>query len=53
MDNRNSLCDVAGLVYLTPENAAFRMKGEFPAARINEKDEDRVWLHRVFPFDMK
>ena len=37
MDNRNSLCDVADLVYLTPENAAFRMKGEFPAARINER----------------
>ena len=53
MDKRNSLCDVAGLVYLTPENASFTMKGEFPAAKINEKDEDRVWLHRVFPFDME
>ena len=53
MDKRNSLCDVAGLVYLTPENASFTMKGEFPAAKVNEKDEARVWLHRVFPFDME
>lgn len=53
MDKRNSLTDVAGLVYLTPENAVFKMKGEFPAATVNEKDEDRVWLHRVFPFDME
>ncbi len=53
MDKRNKLTDVAGLVYLTPENAVFRMNGEFPAATINGKDEARVWLHRVFPFDME
>ena len=53
MDKRNSLCDVAGLVYLTPDNATFTMKGEFPAAKVNGNDEDRVWLHRVFPFDME
>ena len=53
MDKRNTLTEVAALVYLTPENATFRMNGEFPAATINGSDEERVWLHRVFPFDME
>lgn len=59
MDNENkriSLDEAAGLTYMSPETAAFAKKGEFPSLTLKTDDGetvyDRVWLHRVFPFDL-
>lgn len=53
---RVSLDEAAGLSYLTPETAKFEKRGEFPAVTLTVDGEtvtyDRVWLHRVFPFDL-
>lgn len=53
---RISLEEAAGLSYLTPETAVFTKKGEFPALTLKsdggEEKYDRIWLHRVFPFDL-
>ena len=53
MDNKITLSEVAGLTYLTPETAVFRMNGEFAAATVSGEDHSRIWLHRVFPYDME
>ncbi len=61
MDNtentkRISLDEAAGLSYMSPETAKFEKKGEFPSLTLKNGDgetvHDRVWLHRVFPFDL-
>lgn len=53
---RMSLDTAAGLSYMTPATASFARNGEFPSLRLSENGEervyDRVWLHRVFPFDL-
>ena len=53
MENKITLSEVAGLTYLTPETAVFRMNGEFAAATVNGEEHSRIWLHRVFPYDME
>lgn len=62
MDNRTetkriSLDAAAGLSYMSKETARFSKKGEFPALTHTVDGEtteyDRVWLHRVFPFDLE
>ncbi len=50
---RTTLTEVADLKYLTPENSSFEKRGEFAGAKINGEEYKRVWLHRVFPFDME
>ncbi|MBQ7827203.1 MAG: DUF1854 domain-containing protein [Clostridia bacterium] len=59
MDTENkriSLDEAAGLTYMSPETATFAKKGEFPSLTLRtdegETTYDRVWLHRVFPFDL-
>lgn len=53
---RISLDEAAGLSYMSPEAAKFEKRGEFPALTVKDGDGettyDRVWLHRVFPFDL-
>lgn len=55
-NKRISLDEAAGLSYMTPEKAKFEKKGEFPCLTLKtdegETTYDRVWLHRVFPFDL-
>ena len=52
-EKRITLDEAAGLSYLSAEDIVFSKNGEFPAARIASGEEyDRVWLHRVFPFDL-
>lgn len=52
---KNTLCDVAALSYLSKSTAHFSKRGDFLALTLEkdgEKEEfERVWLHRVFPFD--
>lgn len=54
--NRISLDEAAGLSYMSPETATFAKNGEFPSLTLKtdegETAYDRVWLHRVFPFDL-
>ena len=53
-DKRITLDEAAGLSYLTPDKISFAKKGDFPCAKLAEGTEyDRVWLHRVFPFDLE
>ncbi len=53
-DKRITLSAAADLSYLTADDITFTRNGEFPAAKKADGDEyDRVWLHRVFPFDME
>ncbi|MBQ8474509.1 MAG: DUF1854 domain-containing protein [Clostridia bacterium] len=57
MENRRiTLDEAAGLSYLSKDKITFSLNGEFPAACVYEGEEkteyDRVWLHRVFPFDL-
>lgn len=53
---RMTLDEAAGLSYLTPANATFAKNGDFPSLTVTAGDEkeeyERVWLHRVFPFDL-
>lgn len=53
---RMSLDTAAELSYMMPATASFTKNGEFPALRLSENGEervyDRVWLRRVFPFDL-
>ncbi len=53
---RISLDEAAGLSYMSPETATFGKKGEFPCLTLKtddgEENYDRIWLHRVFPFDL-
>ena len=53
---RMTLDEAAGLSYMTPEMASFQKKGEFPSLTLKgedgETEHERVWLHRVFPFDL-
>ena len=55
-DNRITLAVAAGLSYMTPETATFSKNGEFPALTLKseegETSYERIWLHRVFPFDL-
>ncbi len=52
-DKRITLDEAAGLSYLSPEDIYFSKNGEFPRAKLADGEEyDRVWLHRVFPFDL-
>lgn len=52
-EKRITLDEAAGLSYLTAESISFSKKGDFPAAKLaNGTEYDRVWLHRVFPFDL-
>lgn len=58
MENKKiTLDEAAGLSYLDKENIAFSRNGEFPCATVTDGEEkteyERVWLHRVFPFDAK
>ncbi len=54
---RITLDEAAGLSYLSPETAKFEKRGEFPALTLitdeGETFYERVWLHRVFPFDLE
>ena len=51
-----SLDEAAGLIFLTPENAAFVKNGDFPSLTVTsgeeKKEYERVWLHLAFPFDL-
>ena len=51
-----SLKEAANIVFLTPETAVFYKNGDFVGARIKEEDGeknyDRVYLQRTFPFEM-
>ncbi len=52
-EKRITLDEAAGLSYLTPEDITFGKNGDFPKAVLSSgKEYDRVWLHRVFPFDL-
>lgn len=56
-ENKYTLADAAGIVYLDPSNARFFKEGDFIGAEIRGEDgnyvrHSRVWLHRSFPFDM-
>lgn len=55
-EKRISLDEAAGLSYMTPDVATFSKNGEFPALKLvrdgEETVHERVWLHRVFPFDL-
>jgi len=53
----STLADVAGIKYLSRDNAIFFKEGDFIGAEILGEDgervrHNRVWLHRSFPFDM-
>ncbi len=55
-ENKYTLADAAGIVYLSSENATFFKEGDFIGAEIKNEDGEvvrhtRVWLHRSFPFD--
>lgn len=59
-DQRMLLSDVVSILYLTPENASFGEKNGFLTlkARVKndegveeEKEYDRIFLHRAFPYD--
>ena len=55
-DNKFTLADAAGIVYLTDGNARFFKEGDFIGAEIKDENGEyvrhaRVWLHRSFPFD--
>ncbi len=53
-ENRITLDEAAGLSYLSPDMITFSKKGDFPCAEMADgKQYERVWLHRVFPFDVK
>lgn len=56
-EKRVSLDEAAGLSYMTPATAKFEKNGEFPSLVLKgdggETTYDRVWLHRVFPFDLE
>ncbi len=51
-----TLDEAAGLIYLNSQNTVFAKKGDFPCATVtvdgDSKEYDRVWLHRVFPFEL-
>jgi len=53
---RMTLDEAAGLSYMTPDTAVFGKNGEFPSLTLKgdegETEYERVWLHRVFPFDL-
>ncbi len=52
-DKRITLDEAAGLSYLGADDIAFSKNGEFPSAKLSGGEEyQRVWLHRVFPFDL-
>jgi len=56
-ENKYTLADAAGIVYLDSDNARFFKEGDFIGAELRDKAGDsvrhtRVWLHRSFPFDM-
>ena len=51
-----SLFEAADIFYLTPDCAEFYKNGDFCGARITkdgeEKNYERVFFHRAFPFDL-
>lgn len=52
-DKRITLDEAADLSYLTPKDITFAKNGEFPMAETSDgARHDRVWLHRVFPFEL-
>lgn len=52
-DKKITLDEAAGISYLIPEKISFAKNGEFPSAKLSDGTEyERVWLHRVFPFDL-
>ena len=52
-DKRITLDEAANLSYLTPKDITFAKNGEFPMAETSDgAKHDRVWLHRVFPFEL-
>ncbi len=52
-EKRITLDEAAGLSYLATADICFTKNGEFPGAKLADgKEYDRVWLHRVFPFDL-
>ncbi|NLB15812.1 MAG: DUF1854 domain-containing protein [Clostridiales bacterium] len=60
-DTRTELDTVINIVYLTPENSEFGKLNEFltlktklkaESGEIEEKEFQRIYLHRAFPFDM-
>ena len=52
-DKRITLYEAANLSYLTPKDITFAKNGEFPMAETSDgAKHDRVWLHRVFPFEL-
>lgn len=54
---RISLDEAAGLTYMSKDTALFGKNGEFPSLTLKTEGEesvyDRVWLHRIFPFDLE
>ena len=55
-ENKYTLADAAGIVYLDLTNSSFFKNGDFIGAKIKGEDGEecyeRVWLHRSFPLDM-
>ncbi|MBQ4066024.1 MAG: DUF1854 domain-containing protein [Clostridia bacterium] len=56
-ENKYTLADAAGIIYLDKTNATFFREGDFIGAELKGEDgtcsrHGRVWLHRSFPFDM-
>jgi hypothetical protein len=60
-DTRAELDAVINIVYLTPENSEYGKQNEFLTLKtklpgengeIEEKEWERIYLHRAFPFDM-
>ena len=47
----NSIMEAAKINRLTKNNATFGMKNGFLTMTSGEKEYDRVFLHRAFPFD--
>lgn len=53
-ENRITLNEAAELSYLSSDSISFSKKGDFPCAEMADGTQyDRVWLHRVFPFELK
>lgn len=61
-ETKTSLSDIVNLVYATKDNSVFENKNSFLSLKIKtvneegvteEKEYDRVFLHRAFPFENK
>ena len=61
-DNKSALSEIVDIIYISAENSLFEMKNNFLTLKIRvpdeakgteEKEYDRVFLHRAFPFEDK